>query len=90
MKRIRSALTAPFRAFIAWQAEIPDEGRVAVVGLLVLGAGLALAWPPAGLIVPGVVLAAVGLGFNLRHPVVAVAAVVAISVVAIATLAVAR
>jgi hypothetical protein len=40
--------------------------RVFYGGLLLLGAGLALAWPPLGLIVPGAALSATALVLKVR------------------------
>jgi hypothetical protein len=86
LRRIVAALTAPGRSFVDWQAEIPDEGRVVVVGLALLGLGSGLVWQPLGLIVPGSCLAAAGLGLSLKHPIVAAAAVVAVAAIAIAAI----
>lgn len=80
LRRLRAALAAipagiaaAVRAFWEWQSEIPDQGRVTLVGLLLLAAG-GVAWcewfgipPLAAVSIPGLVLVAVGLGFTLRR-----------------------
>lgn len=63
MRRVRDLPGALWE----WQAGIPDEGRVVLVGLLLLAVGLLFVWPPAAAIVPGVVLVLAGLGFDLRR-----------------------
>ncbi len=42
-----------------------DKARMFLVGLLLLACGLALAWPPLALIVPGAIFLAVAF---LMHP----------------------
>ena len=84
-RMIRDRLAAPFRAFWRWQSEIPDQGRIVVVGLLLIALGLLPAWPPQpAAILPGIVLVAAGLGFTLAHPVVAAVAVGGTALVAFA------
>lgn len=65
IRRVRSAISDGLRGFGAWQAEIPDQGRVVLVGLV----GLAAAFLAAGLVplalgVPAGVLVVVGLGVD--------------------------
>lgn len=73
LRRIPTAIGAALRAFWEWQSEIPDQGRVTLVGLILLAAG-GVAWcdwfgipPLAAVSIPGLVLVAVGLGFTLRR-----------------------
>lgn len=42
------------------------EGAV-MLGLLLLGIGLALVWVPLALIIPGLLILAIGLGFSLQR-----------------------
>lgn len=57
--------TTPYRAIRSWWEPIPPEGQVAVVGLALLGVGLQAG--VVGLAVPGLILTAIGMGFNLRR-----------------------
>lgn len=73
VRRLFAAIAALPRAFWDWQSEIPDQGRVTLVGLLLLAIGSS-AWceffgvpPLAALSLPGLVLVAVGLGFTMRR-----------------------
>jgi hypothetical protein len=50
-----SRLTAPLR----WWRALDASERVLYRAIALLGAGCALAWPPAGLIVPGLLYTAV-------------------------------
>jgi len=88
LSRLRGALGDRWRAFLAWQADIPDQGRVVVVGLLLAAVGLGLVWLPAAGIVPGLVLVLVGLGFDFRHPATATALVAGVALVVIAAIVV--
>ena len=70
---IPAAIAATLRAAWEWQSEITDQGRVVLIGLVLLAAG-GVAWcewfgipPLAALSIPGLVLVAVGLGFTLRR-----------------------
>jgi hypothetical protein len=69
LRRIRSklwsAVTAPGRAAWSWWEPIPAEGKVAFIGLVLLGVGLQAAL--IGLAVPGLILTSIGMGFNLRR-----------------------
>jgi hypothetical protein len=66
--RIRSAIAAPFGAARRWWDGFDSaEGQVATAGLVLLAGGLSLVWIPAALIVPGLVLVAIGMGFDLRR-----------------------
>lgn len=69
LRRFRStawrAMTAPGRAVRSWWEPIPAEGQVAFIGLVLLGLGLQFA--VIGLAAPGVILTAIGMGFNLRR-----------------------
>lgn len=73
LRRIPSAIGSALRAAWDWQSEIPDQGRVTLVGLILLAAS-GVAWcewfgipPLAAVTIPGLVLVAVGLGFTLRR-----------------------
>lgn len=46
---------------------LTDQELVAIVGLALLGIGLAGVWPPLALIIPGTVLVLIALGFNLQR-----------------------
>lgn len=66
-RRIARALSAPFRAASGWWVGLEPPERVLYRALVLLGPGCALIYPPAGLVVPGVVLALVFFGFSLRR-----------------------
>lgn len=63
MSRLRSVL----RRLIAAVSGLSDQELVAIVGLALLGIGLWVVWIPLGLIVPGGLLVAIALGFNLQR-----------------------
>lgn len=80
---IRTAIAAVNR----WQADIPDQGRVVLIGLLLLGVGLALQVGVAAALIAGAtVLVLVGLGFDFRHYVTATALVLAVAIVLVVTI----
>lgn len=70
---IPAAVASALRAVYEWQAEIPDQGRVTLVGLILMAMGLTAVcdWfgipPLAALVIPGLILTLVGLGFTLRR-----------------------
>jgi len=81
------AIADGLRGFGAWQAEIPDQGRVVLVGLT----GLAAAFLVAGLVplalgVPAGVLVIVGLGIDFRDRRIALVLVPAASLVLVAVI----
>ena len=87
LRRIRMAIADGLRGFGAWQAEIPDQGRVVLVGLT----GLAAAFLVAGLVplalgVPAGVLVIVGLGIDFRDRRIALVLVPAASLVLVAVI----
>ena len=87
LRRIRVTIADGIRGFGAWQAEIPDQGRVTLVGLT----GLAAAFLAAGLVplalgVPAGVLVAVGLGIDFRDRRVALVLVPAVALVLVAVI----
>ncbi len=59
--RLTDPETRPARATGA------DRMIVMILGLVLLGIGCALVFPPAGLIVPGAVVTAASLGLSLRR-----------------------
>lgn len=63
--RLWATVTVPARAIRSWWEPIPDEGQVAVIGLILLGVGLQAG--VIGLAIPGLVLTSIGMGFNLRR-----------------------
>lgn len=64
--RIGSAAAWPFGAARRWWDGFDSaEGQVATLGLVLLGVGLQ--WSLIGLAVPGAILTAIGMGFNLRR-----------------------
>jgi hypothetical protein len=85
--RARTAIVSPFVVIAEWQAEIPAEGRVVLVGLLILGAGLGAVWPPLAAIIPGSVVVSIGVGVNFRHPITAAVLIAGATAVAIAAIA---
>lgn len=73
LRRISAAIGSAARAVWEWQSDIADQGRVVLVGLVLLALG-GTAWcdwfgipPLAAVSIPGLVLVAVGLGFTLRR-----------------------
>jgi hypothetical protein len=73
LRRVPAAMGTALRSIWEWQSEIPDQGRVTLLGLVLLAAG-GVAWcdwfgipPLAAVSIPGLVLVAVGLGFTLRR-----------------------
>ena len=84
--RIRSAIRDAVAGFGTWQAEIPDQGRVVLVGL-VLGAAafLAAGSLPLALGMPAGVLVIIGLGIDFRDRRVALVLIPAIALVLIVT-----
>lgn len=65
LRRLRLAIADGVRGFGAWQAEIPDQGRVVLVGLVGLAAAfLAAGFVPLAIGVPAGVLVIVGLGID--------------------------
>lgn len=52
------------RARLSW-ASVSDHERVLLAGLIPLAVGCALVYPPLGLIVPGLLLTMIALGFTL-------------------------
>lgn len=81
LERLRFRAERLGQAFLAWQADIEDQGRIVMVGLALAALGLLLVWPPAAALVPGLVLVLVGLGFDFRHPATATALVAGVSVI---------
>lgn len=86
--RLRWWLGSPFRWLWDWWSGIPDEGQVALVGMLLLGGGAALVWLPAGLIASGLTMTAISMGFNLHDRAVAVVFVVIAGLAVIAAIVV--
>ncbi len=85
MSRIRRAIADGVRGFGAWQAEIPDQGRVVLVGLVLTAAAfLAAALPALALGVPAGVLVVIGLGVDFRDRRTAMVLLVALAVVLVA------
>lgn len=63
--RLRNAIAEGIRGFGAWQAAIPDQGRVVLVGLILLAAAFAAAGLlPLALGVPAGVLVVIGVGVD--------------------------
>jgi hypothetical protein len=88
MSRLRSAIGSRWAAFLAWQSDIPDQGRVVVVGLAFAAIGLLPVWWPAAALVPGLVLVLVGLGFDFRHPATATALVAGVALIVLTAIVV--
>lgn len=88
MKRLRTLrimVGDGLRGFGAWQAEIPDQGRVVLAGLLLLAAAfLAAGFMPFALGIPAGVLLAVGLGVDFRDRHTAIVLIGAVAIVAVA------
>lgn len=80
----RNAVLRPFVNAWDWWRGMPDEGQVGLIGLLLVGAGGALIWPPVGLLAPGVALTAISMGFQFKERAVSVVlvAVAGLAVVA--------
>ena len=65
--RVRAAIANGVRGFGAWQGDIPDQGRVVLVGLLLLAAAfVAVGQLALALGVPAGILIAVGLGVDFN------------------------
>lgn len=68
MKRIRrAAIQVSGHLLGALRPEPGTTEGAVMAGLAMLGAGFALVWPPLGLIVPGTIVVAIGLGFTLQR-----------------------
>jgi len=63
----RPIVSWPIRTPHSWWSGLEPAERVLYRAVVLLGAGFALVWPPLGLIVPGLLFAAVFFGFSLRR-----------------------
>jgi hypothetical protein len=65
--RLRSAATRPFRTAWSWWKALDPAERILYRAGVLLAIGCGMVAIPLGLIVPGVLLALVFFGFNLRR-----------------------
>jgi hypothetical protein len=65
--RAGRAIAFPATTSWSWWRSLEPTERVLWRGLALLAGGLSLVWLPAALIVPGVVLTAIALGFTFRR-----------------------
>lgn len=57
----------PGRLLRAWYSGLSDHEKVLLSGLVLLAGGLTQVWAPAALLVPGMILVLVALGFTLER-----------------------